>query len=554
MRANPGYRNWAERVVALSHHEELEPFRRLLGELIEDRLATLEPLARFTEEGAHSIPLESYLTASRIGEAEINTNPCAGFIVTWVSLIGWGHALGDRLYTQVTGMPHYGWAEIPYAYASAALKLGDLYGTKAIVDQSYNVLMAAKYNYYSDIREAVRKYRALAFKIYQRLELAIGNLVDDLHHSAHPAPVHFRAELMALLWTLGFVPECQSLRFSDYVPSRSFLKKIVWLSLERLPVDPLTQFVWLEMKDKPPFSLRDHRPLFDRINSRYHQYLPDELWEIIPSQIYAQTLIAWLKGEVNSDQVGRYLAVIAEVQEYEETRHSIDKADWSIYLRMVSLANVLAREFDCFKGDVSKERELKTWHSLWSQAARMRRQYHLNPHYPDLIGTLNYPLFHFVEHELDADESKEAVIVAKCKKIIRELEQYRAAALSYSLTVSVPFVSEEEKNTLDDLLKEEHTLLQWLRGAFFLIHYEFLPEHFHRFATDYSWYVGGNDPKRFLNLETGRKEYAELEERLKALFQKMKSLAPKYAARRIDPCAGRERIIGALRKHSVDAS
>lgn len=156
----------------------------------------------------------------------------------------------------------------------------------------------------------------------------------------------------------------------------------------------------------------------------------------------------------------------------------------------------------------------------------MRGRYHLNPHRPDLRGTLNYPLFHFVEHELDADVSEEAVLAAQGAKIMQELEQYRTAALSYSLTVSAPFVSEEEENTLDDLLKEERKLLQWLRGAFFLVHYEFLPEHFRRFATDYSEYVGGNDPKRLLNLETGRKEYAELEERLKALFEKMKPSPP----------------------------
>jgi hypothetical protein len=184
----------------------------------------------------------------------------------------------------------------------------------------------------------------------------------------------------------------------------------------------------------------------------------------------------------------------------------------------------------------------------------MRGRYHpLNPHRPDLSGTLNYPLFHFVEHELATEGSEEAVVAARSEGIIRELEQYRAAALSYSLTVAPPSVGEKEENTLGDLLKDERELLQWLRGAFFLVHYEFLPDHFRRYAADSGEFVG-NDPKRLLNLETGRKEYLELEERLKALFEKMKSLAPEYATRRMDPCAGVDRIVNALRNHAVDAS
>jgi hypothetical protein len=565
MKANPGYRNWANDVISLSQREELEPYRRVLGEIVEDRLSTLRPLERFTKEEARSILFKSCQKASCIGEAETQRNPCAGFVLSWVALIGWGYAVGDRLYAQdANGMPDSGWTTVPRAYVSAALKLGDLYGTKGLVDASYNVLMASRFRDYPDIMDALRKYRVLADKIHQRLEIAIENLADDLHRSAYPAPAHLRAEIMALLWSLGFIPECQSMRVSDYVPSRSFLKKIVWLSLERLPYDPLTQFVWLEMKDKPPFSLRNHRPIFDRINLRYFQYHPDEIWGVAPSRAYALTLIAWLKGKLDSEEVGQYLAVIEQVREYENARYYADQADWSIYLRMTSLAYVLARTFDWFEGDISKERELEVWHSMWSQATRVRGQYHLNPHRPDLSGTLNYPFFHLVEHELDTEVSEPAAVTTRSEKIINELEQYRAAALSYSLTVSPPFVGDKEERALGDLLNDEHEQLQWLRGAFFLVHYEFLPDHFHRY-TRYSGTLRRNDPKRFLdlirndpkpflNLETGREKYGEVKERLNALFETMKSLAPEYATRRMDPCAEIDLIHGALRSHSVDTS
>jgi len=291
------------------------------------------------------------------------------------------------------------------------------------------------------------------------------------------------------------------------------------------------------------------------VGTRFRQYWPDEVWEVIPSQMYAQTLTAWLKGEIDCGQVERYLAVIEQVREYEEIRKvSNEKVDWSFYLRMISLSYVLARELNRFEGEISKERELEVWHSLWSQVTRMRGQYHLNPHRPDLSGTLNYPLFHMVEHGLAAEASEGAVVTARCEEMMNEMERCRAAALSYSLTVSPPLVAEDKETALGDLLNDERELLQWLRGAFFLTHYEFLPDHFRRFATDYGEYMGGDDPKRLFNLETGRKEYLEVKKRLDAVAEKMKPLAPEYCMRRKEPCAGMDRIIGALRRHSLDAS
>jgi hypothetical protein len=185
-----------------------------------------------------------------------------------------------------------------------SLRLGDIFGTLGIVDESFNVLMASKVHDPPEVQLCLNKYRQLAFRVHQHMESVIANLADDLNRSPHPGDEAFRAEIMALLWTLGFVPECQSMRASNYVPSRSFLKKIVWMAMERLWCGPLTQYVLLEMKDKPPFNIREHRPLFDKINERYGQYMPDEIWDAAPSEIYAQTLIAWFKGNLNHDKVG----------------------------------------------------------------------------------------------------------------------------------------------------------------------------------------------------------------------------------------------------------
>jgi hypothetical protein len=116
--------------------------------------------------------------------------------------------------------------------------------------------------------------------------------------------------------------------------------------------------------------------------------------------------------------------VIEEVRQYENIRRdSNDKSDWSVYLRLISLAYLLAREFDWFEGEASAQREDETWYSLWSQATRIRQQHQLNPHRPDLGGTLNFPMFNLAEHEFCPDSKEQRLDAARCEKIVLDLER-----------------------------------------------------------------------------------------------------------------------------------
>lgn len=547
MKGNPGYKNWAERVVALSNLEELAPVQRVLKELASGQLLDLNPLLRFVKEDAFSIPFKCYENASRLAETETKTNACAAFVLALVALAGWSASLKERLLYQDTGRPHRGWTCIPYAYIGASLKLGDLEGAKDLVTLSYNTLRAAKFPEYGLIADALRNCRALSIKVYQRLDSAVSNLADDLHQSLSASPDNFRAEFFALLWTLGLIPESQLLRSPGFLPSRSFVKRIVWACLDRIPYDPLTQYIWLEMKDKPPFHLRDHRPLFDKINMRYAQYTADELFEIPPSQIYTQTLIAWFKGSLTSDQVGLYTWVVEQMEQYEPTRHARDRADWSVYLRMLSLAYILARQFDYFERDVSLAVERHAWLSLWSQVVRMRGKFHLNPDRPDLGGLLNYPLFHVIEGDLGV-QAVDDRWPAAIGELIEALEQYRAAAMSYSLAVTRPIPSVGEAAALEDAWAQEGEMLRWLRGAYFLVYHDYLPDHFRRYATD-TWMPGDN-PAKGLNRDTGLKEYDAVLNELQNLYKNLEPVAPIYADQRLTSHAGIKRIINALNSHS----
>jgi hypothetical protein len=408
---------WTEDLLRCGEHEDVAPLREVLVAFAHER--SLEPLLRFLDDGAAVVSASEYARASAFGVAQLATSPGPAYAVTLASVTGWAIALGDDLTGQTDGFPDRGWLDLPHAYARVALKLGDVRGARRVVDTAYDVLMAARYPDHPALVAGIAAYRTLAGAVSRRMEQAVDNLADDLLASS------LRTHLLALMWTLGFVPECLALRRCGETPSKSMLRTLIRLSLERIPHDPLTQYVWLELKDRPSLDLRSHH-FFYAINRRYHQYLPDDTWQIMPSQAYAQTLVGWLDGSLGLDDVAIYLDVIGQVREFEPYReHSPGSSDWSVYLRMISLAYLLAEEHDMFAGDPSAAEQLVTWRSLLDQVIAMRGRHHLNPHRADLEGTLNYPLFHVVERAPGAEA-------------VHELERYRAAALTFQLAVTPP--------------------------------------------------------------------------------------------------------------------
>jgi hypothetical protein len=175
-------------------------------------------------------------------------------------------------------------------------------------------------------------------------------------------------------------------------------------------------------------------------------------------------------------------------------------------------------------------------------------KFHLNPNRPGLGGTLNYPLFHVIAGDLAAragDDPWPAV----CEGLVDALEQYRAAAMSYSLAVTPPFPGVDEAATLEDGSTREQEMLQWLRGAYFLVQYEYLPDHFRRYAMDAIDMIG-DDPEKGLNRDTGLKEYDVVLKKLQGLYKNLEQGAPRYARQRMEPHAGLERIVAAISSHS----
>jgi hypothetical protein len=526
MRSEGSSGRWAVDLRRLVDDSRLGPFREMLAELADDGAQTLDPLNRFLDAEAASIPPMFYARASTFGIEQLQSSPGAAYWITLISVLGWATGLGDDLFGQTEGYPDRGWNDMPHAYAQAALKVGDVLGARQVVDTAYETLMAARFHDHPALIEGIASYRTLAGTVARRFEQAVDNLADEL----------LRSDLgtlqLALLWTLGFVPECESLRRTGEAPARPMVRTLIRLSLDRIPHDPLTQYVWLEMKDRPSFDLRGHHNVFCVINRRYHQYPPDDDWPVEPSRAYVETLVRWFDGSLEIDDVAIYLDLMDMVRGFEDIRGQYGgTSDWSVYLRMISLAYLLATEHGLLAGD--PQRMMGSWRGLLDQVVRTRSWHHLNPHRADLEGTLNYPLFHVVEHGEDRAE------------VLHDMERYRAAAMAFPLAAVPPLPREPVDEAL---LEREQELLGWLRAAFFLVNFGQLPAHFRRFAVETGSY--DEEAGHRLDLETARSDYLEVERLLIELYEEMSTLAPEYAARRRDPASTVNTIIAALGEHA----
>ena len=135
-----------------------------------------------------------------------------------------------------------------------------------------------------------------------------------------------RAELAALFWTSGDVLHAELLGPdgpADYLPPYPMVRSLVDHSMRTLPREPLIQYIWLDMKDREPFSLREHRVLFGHINNRFHSHPLHQLDEILPvdvSRAYAKAVIAWMRGHVKDVAFNELFEAMALASSLVEAR------------------------------------------------------------------------------------------------------------------------------------------------------------------------------------------------------------------------------------------
>jgi hypothetical protein len=536
MRRAPEYRKWVAQVRALADQPELACIRDLLLTLASNQLETLDPLNEFAQSHAGSIAYaDIWVTSERIEQA-IPEQPEAALLASIVILLLWLVRLDDQLYAQVNGMPARGWAQFPFVCAKAALASGAVDEALSLIDEGLEVLGSAKYRYGDFYDATVARYRQLGVAVETRWRQGFEDLASDLRESCRQEQPNFRAETGALLWSLGMIPEGSMFLFGaafETLPPLRLCRLIINVSNIGMAQDPLTQYIWLEMKDREPFNIRDHPVFFGTANLRYANHLLDEVMPEPPSCLFAKTLIAWFRGDLDEQLAGEYVQAYRLVE--AEFPSSVA---WPIYFRMRLLAFMVGERFGWLRVQTPAE-SLQTAQEMVDQAASVNLNTFSHPEWPELYTRTSGPIFSLLDKLAGGSAPG-----ADCVSI---LERFRAASLGYWLTIAAPLPSLAEEAAAAALIAQEKQLLTELQGAYFMMLAPILPMHYRRAAQQ----IDPDDPTslRYPDMSKGPENYKRIQGELADLYAQMQSVAPEYARRRTAPIADVAGIAGTLGMH-----
>lgn len=467
--------------------------------------------------------------------------PVAGALVALQAMGAWMGALGENVFAQPWQGHHPGWHLFPLIAASNLVAADAIWSARFLSDTARGFIESAKNAPFDPtLRGIVEEYRAVsaaAEDIYRR---CVDELAWALHTNATSQGETFRLELAALFWTDGDVPHGEMLRPdgpADYTPPYALVRALVDRGMLVLERDPLVQSIWLNMKDRGPFSLRDHQVLFGRINNRFRGHALHGLDEFLPvsiSDAYARAVIARMRGAVPEATTNDLLDAMAMTADLLKSQAP------ATYLRIAMLATMI-QPADPQASDTH-------WHRLAGMAADILEWAdHSGIHEP-FDHTLDGPF-----HALRADSG------AATEQALDRIEAYRQANLGYWLAVSPPLLHEAVPETL---LEQEEILLQELRGARFIRMLPYLPSHYRRYGFEIGEALAGPpagvtrlpEDKGLLRFDPFDQQQAqanlhETRDRLLKLYEAMRARSPGYAECRIAPPKSVAAFTAALNAH-----
>jgi hypothetical protein len=468
------------------------------------------------------------------------TQPVAATLVSLQALAAWMGAIGEHLYVQPWQGHHPGWHVFPLAAARNLVAAEAIWSARFLCDAASGFIEAAKNAPFDPaLRSVLSQYEAVKADAERIFREAVDELAWALHANAGAGSESFRAELAALFWAAGDTLHAELLRPEgppDYLPAYGLVRSLVDQSMRRLPRDPLIQYIFLEMKDRGPFSLREHRILFGRINNRFHSHPLHKLDYLLPadiSRLFARLLIGWMQGQPPQDALNGLHEAMALAAEL------IKSMAPDVYVRLTTLAIGL--------GQADASQRAQQWIAHAHLAAAILQWANRNGIYESFDHILDAPF-----HALSADSPAAIESTLDC------IEAYRQANLDYWLCISPPQPPQELPA---ELLEQEQTLLRELRGARFIRLLPHLPRHYRRYGfrldEAYASQSDANSPSEkkgplgFDPFDQGVAEryLTETHERLAELYQQMRSVAPAYADTRMKPRSSAQDLVAALHSH-----
>jgi hypothetical protein len=480
--------------------------------------AGIEATLRRLSEGELRIGSGDAWTAlAREGEQLADADPVAASLVCLHAMAAWEGAVGESLLGPEAGLPNPGWAIFPLALLRCLVRADALWGASPLVRIGLDAIESAKVAH-SDpqVRETVDDYLTVQAAIDRRFAELRSELAWELRESCAPSEPSFRPEVAALMWTLGDVPHALSLSATTTPPSLALIEGVVHESMRRLQRDPFTQYVWLELKDRPPFDLRAHKILFARINA-VHSGAQAQRFEGVQAQLglhpattYALALIAHFRGAVTEE-------VRQAVREVGSTAQMLP----TFGVRFASLLRLI--------GAVDGGESRSGWQHIAADCTDAVQRARRLGEDSDYDLSLDIPL-----HYLGDGAGPEA---------LDALERYRAAGLWYWLAIAPP-ARRPEGNAAEPLVGREDELLDELRGLHLVRLLPELPRHYSRATVE-----AGTDTHTLLDPELARERLLEVGNSLDEVHRQLAGTDPAYAARRRDPAIGLDEFARLLGPH-----
>ncbi|MEV5956186.1 hypothetical protein AB0M11_20845 [Streptomyces sp. NPDC051987] len=438
--------------------------------------------------------------------------------VSLCALAGWLGSCGERL---LRFPPAPGWYEVPARTASALLSADAVHAAELLTRRARQFVEMAELDIYQPaLQERLVPLREVAAGIVRRRGEDMADLAWDLRDACGRTEPHLRPELAALFWTVGDVLRAYLVaRDTGYVPALDIVQDLVTITMARVRDDPLLQYVWLAMKDRPPLDLRRHHRLFALLNAVYLTTPAHEVDRLLPSgpisRIYAETLIAYFGDGPSEAHRADFAAA------WPLAQAMLGNRDPLVELRLASLFNLLLSE--------DHERPDR-WLQLARMATDILRAAVQGGSFTAYHRCLALPAFYLPQASDAPERAAQAAV-----------EEHRAVGLHYWLTAAPP--PPPQFGVLAKLLPGETQLLDRLRAARFVRHTDHLPQAYQRFTVDLRKAVrhGPPDTHRLepdthpLGQERAAQTIVETWEHLSALWERMREVDSDYADLRTNP-------------------
>ena len=522
--------DWKRRLIAFGRQPNLRPLLPVIKEVTRAGLKDLSPLMRLSDRPA--IPFSALEAAAEVARAELaesdEAGVCATLLLSIISVIAWSTSGSDIYGTQVRILTP-GWKIIPFACAVAGLRSHAYRAALAIIEHAHGVVqyLVARNVYGPYVAENVyghpllREYRALARSAINSYDNCIADLADDLRASCK-IKNGFRAEFCALLWSLGLVSQAHGFAASEALPSRQLCRLLVRRSIENLDGD-ITQFIWLSMRDREPFDLRKHLSLFAEINRAHAPVKGDaEVQKFLmqdPNQLFARVLVRWFRDGIDIDDLELFTHALYL---FVELGHGVDHRIQHLF-RVIKNGPTSANHPVCSNSADDIEREMPDIIDQKEALAVFRPAV---DEMTDVRGTQIYDLI-----EARSSTAFENGDPTEAERVFNALEQYRQAGLKFwNLVVRIPPAEPETQATLT-LIAEENKLIQYARGAYFMMITGELPWHYMRYdlATEH---LSRND---LMSIHNGHTQMETLTAEIDALHDRFAEAAPDYVHFRRHP-------------------